>query len=73
MQNRDGKMRSGGVEYIILEKAGGEAEIFTSREFGSVCVEAEQNLNGLWYDWTTRLTCRYFASLFICILVSIEY
>lgn len=56
MQNRDGKMRSGGVEYIILEKAEGEAEIFTSREFGSVCVEAKRNLNGLWYDWTTRFT-----------------
>lgn len=60
MQNRDGKMRSeGGIHYT---EAGGE--IFTSREFGSVFDGAERNLNGLWYDWTTRLTCRYFAGFF---------
>lgn len=53
MQNRDGKMRSEG-EYIIQRGEG--AEIFTSRDFGSVFDGARQNLNGLWYDWTTRFT-----------------
>ncbi|GBP18673.1 hypothetical protein EVAR_14443_1 [Eumeta japonica] len=42
------------------EGEGAQGEIFTSREFGSVFGRAEQNLNGLWNDWTTRFTCGYF-------------